>query len=474
MLDVIGANSVHSQIVYAEFIIMFFSLLSVISCLLNYEINYEQLTKMTYSFETYKDVLNISTLLFNSFATFVIMLNIYLRYKYQIKFEAYTGTLTHEDTLMSSGYVKNVIGECLLTLIHPNVLVVSDYYAYKKRYNTPVIDSLTYSVNEILLAFMVLRVFFIFKFLMTISYFKTSRAARTCRMYGESNSYLFALRCLFNKYPIRFVSIMFFSGMLFFTVAIRIFERTFDSANRYNNFDPSSNGNSFVDIETSAWCVIITMLTVGYGDFFPKTVFGRIYAVSEVVTGLLVTSLVTAAFFQNLELDSSQSKVFILMQRMEKRVQFEEIQYKMVEKLMFHHYCIFKSRKVKDQLDKKADSLTSKETLVLNKQLKEWKKKRDECEIRMKHLVRDKNKVLKNIQNINTSTYVMEVIVDELVSLINDICEHNKKINTNIEKLKCQFKRNELTVLNLKKKIQNDRKFKSLKRRTSIILRTDK
>jgi hypothetical protein len=474
MLDVIGANSVHSQIVYAEFIIMFFSVLSIISSLFNFEVNYEELTKMTLTFDTYKDVLNVSTLIFNSFATFVIMLNIYLRYKLQIRFEGFTGTLTQEDTLMSSGYIKNVLGECFLILFHPNVLFVSDYYEYKKRYNTPVIDSLTYSVNEVLLAFMVLRVFFIFKFMMTISYFKTSRAARTCRMYGESNSYVFALRCLFNKYPIRFVSIMFFSGMLFFTVAIRIFERTFDSANRYNNFDPSSNGNAFVDMETSAWCVIITMLTVGYGDFFPKTVFGRIYAVAEVITGLLVTSLVTAAFFQNLELEPSQSKVFILMQRMEKRVEFEDIQYRMVEKLMFHHYCIFKSKKVRDQLEKKSENMTPKELVTLNKQLKEWKKKRDHCEIEMKHLVRDKNKVLKNIQNINTSTYVMEVIVDELVSLINDICDHNKKINVNIEKLKCQFKRNELTVGNLKKKIQNDRKFKSLKRRSSVMIRTEK
>jgi hypothetical protein len=468
MEDVLGANSVHSQIIYAEFIITFFSLLSIISSLMNYEINYEELTTMTYSFDTYKDVLNISTLLFNSFATFVIMLNIYLRYKYQINFEAFTGTLTQEDNLMTSGYINNVLGECLLTLIHPNVLFVSDYYDYKKRYNTPVIDSLTYSVNEILLAFMILRVFFIFKFIMTISYYKTSRAARTCRMYGESNSYLFALRCLFNKYPIRFVSMMFFSGMLFFTVAIRIFERTFDSSHRYNNFDAASNGNSFVDVETSAWCVIITMLTVGYGDFFPKTVFGRIYAVVEVITGLLVTSLVTAAFFQNLELDSSQAKVFILMQRMEKRVQFEEIQYKMVEKLMFHHYTIFKSKKARDQLDKKIDTLTPKEITALNNQIKDWKNKRFHCEIEMKHLVRDKNKVLKNIQNINTSTYVMEVIVDELVSLINDICEHNKKININIEKLKYQFKRNDLTVVNIKKKIQNDKKIRSFNKRASI------
>jgi hypothetical protein len=157
------------------------------------------------------------------------------------------------------------------------------------------------------------------------------------------------------------------------------------------------------------------------------------------------------------------------MQRMEKRVQFEQIQYKMVEKLMFHHYTIFKAKKAKDLLEKKSETLTPKEKLGYIKQIQEWKKKREHCEIEMKHLVRDKNKMLKNIQNINTSQYVMEVIVDELVSLINDIGESNKKIKSNIEKLKFNFKRDDVTIANIKKKTSNDKKIKNFRRRLSII-----
>ena len=46
--------------------------------------------------------------------------------------------------------------------------------------------------------------------------------------------------------------------------------------------------NSYFD---AFWCVIITMMTVGYGDIYPNTVFGRIVAIIAAIWGTFLISL---------------------------------------------------------------------------------------------------------------------------------------------------------------------------------------
>ena len=41
----------------------------------------------------------------------------------------------------------------------------------------------------------------------------------------------------------------------------------------------------------SAWCVIITMTTVGYGEVVPATLFGRLTAVVAALWGTFLVSI---------------------------------------------------------------------------------------------------------------------------------------------------------------------------------------
>ena len=84
MAEVIGANSVNSKIVYNEFILMFFALLSVIVSLINYEFNFKKLTTFTIEsacYTCFDGLLNLTTMIFNTFSTVIMLINIYFRYK---------------------------------------------------------------------------------------------------------------------------------------------------------------------------------------------------------------------------------------------------------------------------------------------------------------------------------------------------------------------------------------------------------
>jgi potassium intermediate/small conductance calcium-activated channel subfamily N protein 2 len=47
----------------------------------------------------------------------------------------------------------------------------------------------------------------------------------------------------------------------------------------------------FNNLFNSVWCVVITMTTIGYGDFFPRTIYGRIMDIIVAVWGIFIVSL---------------------------------------------------------------------------------------------------------------------------------------------------------------------------------------
>jgi voltage-gated potassium channel len=81
---------------------------------------------------------------------------------------------------------------------------------------------------------------------------------------------------------------MFFIFVIFYSYVLRIFELP------YYRVLPKDDGNyrEFDSMFTSFWLVIITLTTVGYGDFFPCTFPGRLVASMIALTGSFLMALI--------------------------------------------------------------------------------------------------------------------------------------------------------------------------------------
>ena len=123
-----------------------------------------------------------------------------------------------------------MIFEMFLLLPHPNVFLISklkfisDYnfiyvYSSDKNYR------LKYEANDFMIVFMMVRIFYLIRFIFVNSYYKSSRSSRICKIFGENSSEIFALRSLFNKYPFKFFIALFCTVICSFAFAIRVFER---------------------------------------------------------------------------------------------------------------------------------------------------------------------------------------------------------------------------------------------------------
>lgn len=63
-----------------------------------------------------------------------------------------------------------------------------------------------------------------------------------------------------------------------------------------SDLDPKVNIKSFFD---AIWWTIVTITTVGYGDFFPVTVVGRIIGIFIIISGFIIFSTFTAYIASN-------------------------------------------------------------------------------------------------------------------------------------------------------------------------------
>lgn len=90
--------------------------------------------------------------------------------------------------------------------------------------------------------------------------------------------------------------------LITFSYQLRLFERHVST-------------DSFVHMTTAMWNMMITMLTIGYGDVFPKSHMGRLIGIVIACWGAFYVSLFVVALNNILKFESPESKAFMLLAR---------------------------------------------------------------------------------------------------------------------------------------------------------------
>lgn len=130
--------------------------------------------------------------------------------------------------------------------------------------------------------------------LLTYSKYMRPRSYRISMMYGSNPGSIYALRAIFKESPFSVVLAAFSTSIVIFTFAFRVAE--------WKVYPSSGAGTVYSNM---VWMTMITMTTVGYGDFAPQTSIGRVIGSLCVTWGGLLLSVMVVVLTKAFSLSKS-------------------------------------------------------------------------------------------------------------------------------------------------------------------------
>lgn len=121
-----------------------------------------------------------------------------------------------------------------------------------------------------------IRAVYLYRAILINSFYASPRAQRVCAIYGCDSNFTFTIKALMKESPTKILCASFVLTLVFAIISLRLVER-------YVN--PSYNTT------TAMWNMIITLTSVGFGDFYPLSNLGRLVAIMMSFWGVFFLSI---------------------------------------------------------------------------------------------------------------------------------------------------------------------------------------
>ena len=310
----------------------------ILSFLDNYQIveTYNPLSRK-YIVSKFNNLLRFFTLSFN----ILLVVLIIIRYQYLLKIHKISlGSIAEYDTIYSIGLLPYLIFEIIINslfippfidnsyTIDGALLVDYNYTHFINPHNlkntnisnfisTRTNIQLTYNVASLISFFMMFRIYHIFRLFLSFSYWQTPRANTICNWMNTRATKSFALKAYLKNYPY----ICLIVGILFLMIISGLSTQLFEYYNgvlmrSMGNKDYNTNYNfvitmlNFSNVYNSLWLMLMTMTTVGFGEIYPTTYFGRIIAIVACIIGNFILSLLVVFLNNSITFDDVERIVY--------------------------------------------------------------------------------------------------------------------------------------------------------------------
>merc|ERR1712224_255558 len=158
------------------------------------------------------------------------------------------------------------------------------------------------------MVFLACKTIFVLRLVAYSSYYGNERSNRVCNMFGKKCNFGFIIKCLLKESPMFYLNWMMIFSICIFGYIIMILESPLGRV-----YHESYNFTFF----NSCWLAICTMTTVGYGDIYPRTIFGKIAAFACSMVGVAMISLIIGTINAFLNMDSIESSSYTVLKKLQ-------------------------------------------------------------------------------------------------------------------------------------------------------------
>jgi hypothetical protein len=224
----------------------------------------------------------------NTLITFLVIILLIIHYNMYVQYQKMKMNLSPEEGLFSSGYWKYLLLEILLNICHTPPFP-EEYSVKVSQRNSALPPAKVFLDNILTMVLLFSRSYHIIKFIAYHSKLNNFDSENICLECSTPLDFLFLIKAEFKSRPFLLVGVVMMVSVFVFGYSVRSIEMFFMFGG-----DPGKT-QDWRYYWNGMWCVIITMSTVGFGDFYPVSILGRAIIVIACFWGTFLISLMVAA-----------------------------------------------------------------------------------------------------------------------------------------------------------------------------------
>ena len=175
-----------------------------------------------------------------------------------------------------------------------------------------------YPVSSLFNAFLSFRIFYILRLLNVYSLYRLPKIEKILLKNSVKPDFFFNIKAYQKKYPFFSLVFIFIITIYTFGLFVRYFEMYLWEGIIVSKQLWHYRWNAF-------WCLFISMTTVAFGDFYPKTHIGRILIVIATIIGIYFISMTMKYITQKSILTDMEQKAYKLITRLRHRSQLKNV-----------------------------------------------------------------------------------------------------------------------------------------------------
>lgn len=244
-----------------------------------------------------------------SLSTAVLMIPIFFHMKLNFDLSIQSGKIKYGSSMIKSKHFRTFLIEVFINLIHcPPYL---DYEFIYSSMDFPI----RYSLDLILANLMLLRIYLALRLFSLYTKWRSELAMKYCEMEGCEASTGFAMKASLQENPYLSLLLAFMLSALILGIPVSNFEIPM---NELQALVPDGSPLNF-SLWNGIWLIVITMTTVGFGDFYARTHPGRFASVLSIFWGIFLTSMMVVTLTNSFSLDSKETRAFNILYRLKAR-----------------------------------------------------------------------------------------------------------------------------------------------------------
>ena len=324
--------------------------------------------------------------------------------------------------MLSKNLTIPMIIEIIFLIVHtpPFFNNMTINYRYKE---VNIEEDIPIYIDLFISAFILTRIYLLFKFYANYSKWGGVFASMVCSECNAKGGFHFTYKAGIKERSFTFVIIIMGFTILIFGYALRNSEISFV------RYVPEKYFQDWTRIINGFWFMTTNILLLGYGDYYPTTLLGRIIAFCTCIWGIILEGILIKAIIEHLKMESKEEAAYNEVEQYLEECCYKKTALKLINQVYITHKFLenlkmesnMKKGDLKDELFKLRKLKFNRAIWKLKKALREFSlmrknKEKNEREISVQKLM---TKI--NLEINDNTNYLLRNIQTQINALLENI-----------------------------------------------------